>query len=353
MAFRRDRTAVGRGTSVINIDGSFGEGGGQIVRSALALSMVTGTPFAIERIRAGRSKPGLMRQHLTAVLAAAQVCGAEVTGCAVGSTALTFAPGAVRGGEYVFSIGTAGSTTLVLQTVLLPLTLADGPSRLVLEGGTHNPFAPPFDFLESAYLPLLRRMGVDVRVRLEQPGFYPAGGGRIAVEIHPASRLAAIELCERGAPGRRWARACVANLPRSIAEREVRVLQRQFGWPEDCTEVVEIAGSPGPGNVVTITVEHEHVTEVFTAFGERQRTAEAVADAVAKACRAYLAASAPVGEHLTDQLMLPLALAGGGRFRSTGLTPHAHTQCELVRRFLDVPIATQREASGAVLVCFG
>ncbi|MCB9865400.1 MAG: RNA 3'-terminal phosphate cyclase [Phycisphaerales bacterium] len=338
---------------MINIDGSFGEGGGQIVRSALALSMVTGQPFTIEKIRARRSKPGLMRQHLTAVQAAAEVCGAEVSGDAIGSTALTFTPGTVRGGEYAFSIGTAGSTTLVLQTVLLPLVLAPEPSHVVLEGGTHNPFAPPFEFLARAYLPLLRRMGADVRAQLLQPGFYPAGGGRIEVDIAPVAGLAAIDLLERGAAVARTAQACVANLARSIAEREIRVIRRQLAWPAEHGEIEEITGAHGPGNVVTITVEHEHVTEVFTGFGERQRAAEAVADAAARECRAYLKATAPVGEHLTDQLMLPLALAGGGSFRSTGLTPHAHTHIELIRKFLDVPIETQREATGEVVVRFG
>jgi RNA 3'-terminal phosphate cyclase (ATP) len=174
---------------VIEIDGSFGEGGGQILRSSLALAIVTGQPVRLSNIRAGRRKPGLMRQHLTAVNAAAAICGATVDGERIGATELTFTPGAVRAGEYQFSIGTAGSTTLVLQTVLLPLLTAGGPSRIVLEGGTHNPFAPPFDFLERAYLPLINRMGPNVRATLERPGFYPAGGGRIAIEIEPATGL--------------------------------------------------------------------------------------------------------------------------------------------------------------------
>ena len=164
-------------SDIIQIDGSQGEGGGQIVRSSLALAMVTGNGVAIEKLRAGREKPGLMRQHLTAVHAAAEICQAQVTGNAIGSSSLTFQPGRVIPGEYKFSVGTAGSATLVLQTVLPPPLIADGPSRVILEGGTHNPWAPPFDFLSRAYLPLVNRMGPSVTATMDRPGFYPAGGG--------------------------------------------------------------------------------------------------------------------------------------------------------------------------------
>jgi RNA 3'-terminal phosphate cyclase (ATP) len=161
---------------MLTIDGSQSEGGGQVLRSSLALSLVTGRPFAIENIRAGRKKPGLLRQHLTAVLAAAEVSAAEVEGAALASRRLLFRPGRVRAGDYAFRVGTAGSATLVLQTVLPALLLAEGESTLTLEGGTHNPMAPPVDFLENAYLPLVNRLGPRVKVQLVRPGFYPAGG---------------------------------------------------------------------------------------------------------------------------------------------------------------------------------
>jgi RNA 3'-terminal phosphate cyclase (ATP) len=186
--------------SILTIDGSQGEGGGQVLRSSLAMSLVTGRPFVIENIRAKRSKPGLMRQHLTAVNAATEVSHAEVTGAAIGSARLEFRPGKVESGNYGFSVGTAGSTTLVLQTVLPALLLAEGESNLILEGGTHNPFAPPLDFLTKSYLPLLNRMGPKVSVdRMSvRPGFYPAGGGRFAVRIQPARQLGRLEIMERG-----------------------------------------------------------------------------------------------------------------------------------------------------------
>lgn len=332
------------------IDGSYGEGGGQILRSSLALSMVTGTPFRIEKIRAGREKPGLMRQHLTAVNAATKICDAQVDGAAIGSQSLSFTPGKPRGGDYTFSIGTAGSTTLVLQTVLLPLLLADQPSRLTLEGGTHNPFAPPFDFLAKAYLPLVNRMGPTVRATLERPGFYPAGGGRIVVEIEPAKQLIGFDLSERGELRSRKARAIVSNLPRHIAERETKVFAKRLNWPTDQIETVEITGSPGPGNLVTIEVEYEHVGEVFTGFGEVGRPAEAVAMLAVQQYQRYIKSSAPVGEYLTDRLMLPFALAGGGSFRSTGLSRHSQTHLELIRMFLGPDtFQTEKTDDGMIL----
>ncbi len=327
---------------MIDIDGSYGEGGGQILRSSLALSILTGTPVRIRNIRAGRRKPGLLRQHLTAVQAATQVCGARVHGDSIGSPEVVFDPGEVIGGAYEFDVGTAGSTTLVLQTILIPLMLADRPSRIVLDGGTHNPFAPPFDFLAKAYLPLVNRMGPSVRATLERPGFYPAGGGRIVVEIDPATSLRGFALCERGPLTRQHGRVIVANLPPSIGEREISVLNKQLGWESEAFELEIVTKCRGPGNIVTLSLEYEQVTEVFTGFGEVRRSAEAVATHAVQMCQRYLGQSAPVGEYLTDQLMLPMAVSGSGALRSTGLSGHSETHIELIRRFLRVSIDRHR-----------
>src|SRR5262245_20804356 len=237
---------------MITIDGSFGEGGGQILRTSLSLSLLTGKPFRIEKIRAGRKQPGLLRQHLTAVNAAAEVCQAEVSGASIGSQQLTFSPGKVAHGEYHFAIGTAGSTTLVLQTLLPALLVAEEltgqQTTLTLEGGTHNPFAPPFDFLANTFLPILNRMGAFVEARLLRHGFYPAGGGKIEVTVHPTNRLERIELTERGKIRERRARAVVANLPRKIAEREVSIMQKKLSWPNRYFNIAEVTDSPSPGN---------------------------------------------------------------------------------------------------------
>jgi RNA 3'-terminal phosphate cyclase (ATP) len=319
------------------LDGSEGEGGGQILRSALALSLVTGTPFRIDRIRAGRRRTGLMRQHLTAVEAAAAVSGAELSGAAIGASSLTFRPGPVRGGGYKFAVGTAGSTTLVLQTVLPALALAPQPSTVLLEGGTHNPASPPFEFLARTFLPLLQRMGPRLSATLERPGFYPAGGGRLSVSITPCAKLAPLVLEERGAILGRRGRAVVANLPRSIAERELSELSRRLDWgTEGAFSIEERTDSLGPGNVVLVEVESQHLTEVFVGFGVKGVSAEVVARRAADEANWYLASGVPVGEHLADQLVLPLAVAGAGSFRTNNVTLHTKSQLAVVERFLEV-----------------
>ena len=339
---------------MLTIDGSQGEGGGQILRTALALSLVSGTPFTIEKIRGGREKPGLLRQHLTAVNAAVAVGEAEAEGATLGSQTLVFRPRAVKPGDYRFAIGTAGSTGLVIQTVLPALLIASGPSTLTLEGGTHNPAAPPFDFLERAFLPLVASMGPRVSAVLNCPGFYPAGGGRCTVSILPAARLEPLTLLERGAIKRRQARALVARLPRQIADRELAVVRTRLGWSEDELETVIVDGSaPGPGNVLLLEIESEHLTEIFCGFGEVGTRAESVAEHAAKEARRYLAAGVPVGVHLADQLLVPLALAGGGSFRTIGLSSHSRTNLDVIRLFLPTRITAKGDRDDVLVEAGG
>ncbi len=322
---------------MFTIDGSAGEGGGQILRSALSLSLCTGTPVTVTAIRARRARPGLMRQHLTALRAAAEVGRAEVSGDEIGAREVIFRPTTVAPGDYAFNVGSAGSTTLVLQTVLPALLTAKAPSSILLEGGTHNPLAPPFEFLDRAFLPLLARMGPRVTATLEARGFYPAGGGRLRVTVEPAA-LGRLELVERGAVLRRQVVAVVANLSGAIARREIEAAAEVLGWEREQCRIEQVKGAPGPGNVVNVFVESEHVTEVFTAFGEKGVRAEEVGDRAAKAARAYLDSGAPVGEHLADQLVLPMALGGGGVFRTMAPSSHTRTQIELLGRMLDARI---------------
>ena len=322
---------------MITIDGSHGEGGGQILRTSLALSLVTGKPFTISNIRAGRKRPGLMRQHLTAVNAAAEIGHSAVSGNSIGSEAFTFEPKAIRPGDYHFAIGSAGSCTLVLQTVLPALIAADRPSRITLEGGTHNPFAPPFDFLEKAFLPIIGRMGPTVSATLERPGFYPAGGGKFTVTVDPAG-LRSVGIFERGKVLGRTATAAVANLPVKIARREIKVAGRNLEWGSEHLKAVEMENSAGPGNILTIEIESENITEVFTGFGQKGVSAETVAKQTAKSVQEYLAHDVPVGKHLADQLLIPMAMAGGGRFRTLSPTEHTRTNIDIIRRFLDVDI---------------
>lgn len=337
----------------ILIDGSQGEGGGQVLRSSLTLAMATGRPFAIEKIRAGRRRPGLMRQHLTAVRAAAAVCGARVEGDRIGSSRLVFTPGPVTHGDHHFAVGTAGSTTLVLQTVLPVLLTAPGPSRLVLEGGTHNPMAPPFPFLAETFLPLVERMGPRFAIELERPGFYPAGGGRLRLDIEPCPALRPFELFERGEILGRRARALVAHIDPAIGRRELAVVRKRLGWGDDQLEVIEVPESAGPGNLLVLQVETTELTETFAGFGRHGLRAEAVADGAVRQMRRWLEAEVPVGEHLADQLLLPLALAGGGGFTTLPLARHATTQIELICRFLPVEITTETDARRRVTIRIG
>jgi RNA 3'-terminal phosphate cyclase (ATP) len=323
---------------VIKIDGSQGEGGGQILRTSLALSMVTGQPVRLERIRAGRKKPGLMRQHLTCVLAAAEIGSAAVRGAELGSQELEFHPGAVRAGSYRFAIGTAGSTSLVLQTVLPALLSVDGTSEIELEGGTHNPLAPPFEFLQQSFAPILRAMGATLELTLERHGFYPAGGGRLRARIQSTGTLRPVELLERGSVRQRRARVLLARLPQAVADRELERVRERLGWTAAECHTVHVDG-PGPGNALSLELECEHVTEVATAFGEKSVRAQAVADQAIDELRAYLASDVPVGVHLADQLLIPLALAGGGSFLTLPPSLHTRTNAEIVQRFLPVEIA--------------
>jgi RNA 3'-terminal phosphate cyclase (ATP) len=344
----------------INIDGSEGEGGGQILRSSLALSLVTGRPVKIRNIRAGRKKPGLQQQHLTAVKAAAAISEAKVMGAEIGARSLSFEPGPVRAGEYRFSVGTAGSATLVLQTVLPALLTADGPTTLILEGGTHNPWAPPFDFLQRSFIPLINRMGPHVSLELERCGFFPAGGGRFRVDIQPAAAMSGFDLCDRGEIVERRGRVLLSNLPLHVARREVDTILKRTGWdPGHCA--IEEVDAAGPGNVVILELASSNVTEVFINFGRHGVKAEQVADHAVQEARDYLAAGVPVGSYLADQLMLPLGISAwrgadhangpepnvqrGGAYRTHPLSRHATTHVDLLRQFLGIAIDVDSSAT--------
>lgn len=326
---------------MLTIDGATGEGGGQILRTALALSMVTRTAFRIVNIRATRKRPGLMHQHLAAVNAAARICSAEVEGAALDSMELEFTPGDVTGGDYQFSIGTAGSTILLLQTVMPALLLAPLPSTLLVEGGTHNPLAPSFEFFDLAFLPQLRAMGARVKARLERPGFYPAGGGRVQVHVAPTRRLKPIQLQRRGAVRQIRATAMIAQLPEHIARRELDVIARELSLEDPRLQMVRAVSAAGAGNALNLVIESQYSTEVVSGVGIRGLTAERVAEDVARRARRYLDANVPVGEHLADQLLLPMTLARGGTFRTLLPSRHLSTNARVLEQFSGIRVVFQ------------
>lgn len=325
---------------MIDIDGSEGEGGGQVLRTSLALSIVTGKPFRIFNIRARRKNPGLQRQHLAAVKAAREICGGGVQGAEPGSKILVFGPGPVRAGDYAFDVGSAGSASLVLQTILPPLLLASGTSRVSIGGGTHNPMAPPFDFLARAFLPVLRLMGADAAVSVDRHGFYPAGGGRLAAQIRPWANPGRLSLTSRPQPVW-WTNALLCRLENHIGVREIGVARAALEIPRQ-RAVLRRVDADCPGNVIMIYADCGTHMEVFTSIGQRGVSAERVAQQVVDQALAWQQTGAPVGEHLADQLLVPMALGAGGSFVTGPVSGHTQTNIATIRRFVDAKIEVER-----------
>jgi RNA 3'-terminal phosphate cyclase (ATP) len=348
---------------MIELDGSSGEGGGQILRTALALSLITKQPFRIDNIRAKRPKPGLMRQHLACVQAAVAAGGGAAhtqalgrTGLAVqiGETALTFTPGPVCAGNFEFAVGSAGSCMLVLQTVLWPLLLAGSPSNLVLRGGTHNPMAPSLSFLKLLAPVFAGQEALLFDIELRRHGFYPAGGGEANVRlIPPVQGISPVNIMERGALLAMYAECLHAGLPKGVAERELAVLQAGLGLNDGQLRNRSLRGNEGPGNALMVVLQYENITEVFTSYGDKGVSAEQVARKLLQEVRDYQSSPAPVGPHLADQLMIPLALAGmqgkKGQYWTTEWTEHSRTNAAVIERFLPVRFEST-PLDGGVLV---
>ena len=327
----------------IIIDGSEGEGGGQVIRTSLSLSAITGKPVRIEHVRGKRKKPGLFRQHLTALRAAAEICGAKVEGDELKSSEFSFHPGKIKSGNYDFAIGTAGATILVAQTILPILSFADAPSTVSISGGTHNFWAPTFDFFDQAFLPQFRKMGGLASAEIKAYGFNPAGGGKISLAVKPAAKPSRLELMDRGEKHDEQATIFMSNLPGNIGRRELKTLLHGLNLKPEQGDIREV-DSPGPGNCVSLTLPYDHVTEVMFDLGQHGVRAETVANNVVKQARDYLTSEAAVGPHLADQLLLPMTLLGGGVFTTSDITQHTRTNIDIIRRFLDVDISmTQRE----------
>ena len=294
---------------MVHIDGSFGEGGGQVIRTCVSLSAITGLPVEIVNVRAGRAKPGLQPQHLAAVKAAAELCGAVLEEARVGSTRFMFTPThEVRAGEYKFNIGTAGSAPLVAQTVLIPLALTGLPSSVEILGGTHNPMAPASDYLERVYAPALIEMGVSVRVSAPRAGFYPAGGGRVEFEVTGGSELFPVRRLERGALRKLEAIITTSGLPETLYYRARALLGERL---DDIKVVHHEKVSNGPGAAVFIVADHEGGAAGFTGLGAKGKPMEHVTREALDEYELWREGKAAVDEHLADQLVLPALFASG------------------------------------------
>jgi RNA 3'-terminal phosphate cyclase (ATP) len=332
--------------SFLEIDGSSGEGGGQILRTALSLSILTKTPVRIVNIRAGRAKPGLMRQHLVCVEAATAISAAVVDGAQLGATSLSFTPQTLVGGAHHFKIGSAGSAMLVLQTLSPALLCAEQSSRITIEGGTHNMLAPSSSFLQHCFLPQLEKMGARIELEVEQLGLFPAGGGRVVLQVTP-SQLQAINWMERGNLIGIGAEAITARVPFSVAQRELDVVQAHYKKSLLSTNAIDAGRFTGPGNVMSVWAQFEHVSELITAHGARGVSAESVARSACSELDQYLSNSqAVIGEHLSDQLLLPMYLAGAGEFRCAAISSHLQSNIDTIHAFAGTKFVTYSDPLG-------
>ena len=315
------------------IDGSYGEGGGQIFRTAITLAMCLGEPVRIENIRAGRKKPGLLRQHLACLHAGREICEAEIEGDVLGSKAVTFKPGKVKAGDYEFTVGTAGSTTLIFQTVMLPLLTTGKESTLCFSGGTHNGMAPSYEFIEKSFLPLMQRIGFEVRPSLARYGFYPAGGGQWRAAIKPVKQRNALDLQGSGKVLAVKAVALSSRIPRHVGERELQQVALKCAWQDESLERKDVS-SVGPGNMLSLQLTTETCVNVFDAFGEKNVSAERVANKAIRMLKQHEVAQVAVGEHLADQLLLPLLCGVGGSFTTGKPSEHLLTNIAVVEQFV-------------------
>lgn len=327
---------------MITIDGSFGEGGGQILRTSLSLAAVTGQSVTIENIRANRPKPGLRPQHLTGALAVAEICGGELVGARESSARLTFTPGKVKPGEYEFDVSkirsSAGSVSLVLQTVLWPLAFARKRSRVTIRGGTHVPYAPTSNYIDDIFLPMVAEMGLRCHYSMTRAGYYPEGGGEVRIEIPAIDELSPIRITQMERPNHVHLTSAVSRLPMSIAERQLNTASARLKSMDLRAEsLLTQYPSPGQGTVVFISLKSGQARAGFQSLGALRKRAERVADEACDELESYLKANMALDKHLADQLVLPIALAdGNSRFTTSEITLHLLTNIAVVEKFLPV-----------------
>ena len=338
---------------IITIDGSFGEGGGQILRTSLSVSMLKGIPIKITNIRAGRKKPGLMRQHLISVRAAARVCNGKVKGDELNSQEISFYPGPIVGGKFQFTISTAGSTTLVCQTILPALLVADSASEIIFEGGTHNGMSPSLTFLMESFLPVLASMGVKYDIEIERYGFFPVGGGRWKLNVEPCQKLKPFKLTSAPQWHALRGTAVVSNkLPRSIGAREIRkLLGSSLRKKYSIESEVRHVQSPGPGNTVHISAESHGLRSMVETVGEKNLRAEDVAKNAVKRFQQFQALEVMVEEHLADQILLYMTLSKEGSFTTCKPSLHTNTNIKVLETLMDINFKIEEITKQTYMIC--
>lgn len=326
----------------IEIDGSYGEGGGQILRTALAFSAILRKPLSIHHIRSKRKNPGLQAQHLEAVEALARITDAKTEGIEFGSQKIIFIPQRILPGDYQFEVKTAGSVTLLLQAIFLPLCLADERSELILVGGTHVPWSPSFHYIAEVLLPTLQLMGVSARATIEKWGFYPKGGGKIQLKIDPVHELKPISLAERGLLKKVCGISAISNLPKHVAERQkeqaLRKIQSELKIEAEIATLNDIP-SNGPGSFLFLLAEYEKTRAAFSSLGARGKPAEKVADEAVDSMKDFIELDGCIDPHLADQLVPFMAVAKGNSFfATTQMTEHLLTNLWVIGHFLEVKV---------------
>ena len=334
---------------MIEIDGSHGEGGGQILRTSLSLSVLTGTPVRINRIRSSRKAPGLKPQHRISAQAAAEICGGRLIGAQPNSTELRFHPGKVRAGRHAFDVGTAGSTSLVLQTLLPPLAFCENASRILVNGGTHVAWSPPGDYLRDVFLHTVGTMGLRAKLTIRRSGFFPIGGGETEAIVEPSpAPLKPLRIKDRGRLKSLRVISTVAHLPLSIAERQLnRAMNRlaaQGLAPQGETGTVE---SPGKGSFCFIRADFENARAGFSALGALGKRAEQVADEAVEDFLKYWKGPGALDRHLADQVVLYMALAEGESMVTISeVTEHLKTNVWVIEQFLPIKFGLEEDPSG-------
>lgn len=333
---------------MIHIDGSQGEGGGQVLRTSLTMAILTGQEVMVSNIRANRSKPGLAPQHVTAVKAAAKISGGQLEGAQKGSIEISFKPGELRPGRYSFNIPTAGAATLVLQTIFVPLSLAGRSSTVTISGGTHVSWSPCFHYLDLNWLAVLRRAGYSANLNLDRAGFYPKGGGHITARIYPAEKITPLDLTDRGLLKRIGGISAVANLNLDIAKRQRRQARKQLTARAPIEIRMQSLEAPGSGTVLLLVGEFENSRACYFSLGEPGKPAEQVADEAAFALDDFLDTDGAVDRYLADQLLLPLAVAEGpSRIHTECVTQHLLTNADIIQAFSPMHIQIQGEEGRA------
>jgi len=307
--------------STIEIDGAFGEGGGQILRSSLSLAAVLGVGFKISNVRL-----------------IGKICGGDMSGARQWSGEIEYHPGPATADRYSFQVGTAGSTSLVFQTLLPALASCDGPSTVSVSGGTHNPMAPPFESIAECYLPALETIGLRASVELVRHGFAPKGGGELKATVAPWLDSSPLDLTRPVDWEGPEATIVIANLPDHVAFREQETLAKSLRIDESEIAIEPLAGELGPGNAIFVRYRAGGLTALITSFGQPRKRAEQVAREAARDARNFARSHAPVGPHLADQLLLPLALGPGGAFTTSEITEHTRTQAHVIKAFLGIEI---------------